>query len=94
MAAGPGEPEWGRPGTEALAFWQLRDLVATQEALIEQLRLRITIQEENFVRKEDYEAVVKKLEVSNFLVVKTYIFIHFENHLVSWGSDPGGSLNE
>ncbi|XP_034636116.1 spermatogenesis-associated protein 24 [Trachemys scripta elegans] len=63
MAAGPGEPEWGRrPGTEALAFRQLRDLVATQEALIERLRLRIAIQEENFVHKEDYEAVLKKLE--------------------------------
>ncbi|XP_006110411.1 spermatogenesis-associated protein 24 [Pelodiscus sinensis] len=54
MAAGP------RP--EALAFRQLRDLAATQAALIERLRLRLATQEENFVHKEHFEAVVKKLE--------------------------------
>ncbi|CAM5133406.1 unnamed protein product [Eretmochelys imbricata] len=69
MAAEPG------PGTGALAFRELRDLVATQEALIERLRLRIVIQEDNFVRKEDYEAVVKKLEKEEEEHSKTKILL-------------------
>ncbi|XP_074865481.1 spermatogenesis-associated protein 24 isoform X2 [Carettochelys insculpta] len=75
MAAGPGEPQAGRPGTEALAFRQLRDLIATQEELIERLRLRVATQEENFVPKEHYEAVVKKLEREEEMHARTKLLL-------------------
>uniref|UniRef100_A0A8C8SQF5 Spermatogenesis associated 24 n=1 Tax=Pelusios castaneus TaxID=367368 RepID=A0A8C8SQF5_9SAUR len=79
MAAEQREAEGGWPGTEVLAFGQLRDLVGTQEALIDQLRLRIAIQEENFIPKEDYEAVVRKLEKEKEEHSKTKILLAKES---------------
>ncbi|KAH0621909.1 hypothetical protein JD844_023653 [Phrynosoma platyrhinos] len=46
----------------SVAFQQLRGLVETQAALLEGLRRQIAIQEKNSVSKEEYEAIVKKLE--------------------------------
>ncbi|XP_025023377.1 spermatogenesis-associated protein 24 [Python bivittatus] len=44
------------------AFQQLRELIEVQEVLLDKLRRKIKIQEENSVNKEQYEAIVKKLE--------------------------------
>ncbi|XP_077168595.1 spermatogenesis-associated protein 24 isoform X2 [Paroedura picta] len=45
-----------------LVLRQLRDVIATQEALAERLRRQIAILEKNSVSRVEYEAVVKKLE--------------------------------
>ncbi|XP_007473766.1 spermatogenesis-associated protein 24 isoform X1 [Monodelphis domestica] len=44
------------------AFQQLRDVIESQEQVIHGLKSTMAIQEEKFVSKEEYEAVVKKLE--------------------------------
>nr|XP_056712707.1 spermatogenesis-associated protein 24 [Euleptes europaea] len=41
---------------------QLRDVIATQEVLVEELRRQIAVLEENSVSWVEYEAIVKKLE--------------------------------
>uniref|UniRef100_A0A8D0HSF6 Spermatosis associated 24 n=1 Tax=Sphenodon punctatus TaxID=8508 RepID=A0A8D0HSF6_SPHPU len=78
LAAEP-EPAWEQPGPETLAFRQLRDLLEVQEALIGRLRQRIAIQEENVVSKEDYKAVVKKLEEKEEKHAKTKILLTKES---------------
>ncbi|XP_027712407.1 spermatogenesis-associated protein 24 isoform X2 [Vombatus ursinus] len=49
--------------TVSFAFRQLRDVIGSQEQVIHRLKSTMAIQEEKFVSKEEYEAVVKKLEV-------------------------------
>ncbi|XP_029797884.1 spermatogenesis-associated protein 24 isoform X1 [Suricata suricatta] len=51
----------GGSGSVCLAFDQLRDVVESQEELIHQLRNVMVLQEENFVSKEEFQAVEKKL---------------------------------
>ncbi|XP_061478399.1 spermatogenesis-associated protein 24 [Rhineura floridana] len=46
----------------SVAFQELRDLIETQEALVERLRQQIAMQGENTVSKVEYEAIVKKLK--------------------------------
>ncbi|XP_036607082.1 spermatogenesis-associated protein 24 isoform X2 [Trichosurus vulpecula] len=48
--------------TAPFAFQQLRDVIGSQGRVIHRLRSAMAIQEEKFVSKEEYEAVVKKLE--------------------------------
>ncbi|XP_072486570.1 spermatogenesis-associated protein 24 isoform X1 [Notamacropus eugenii] len=48
--------------TGSFAFLQLRDVIGSQEQVIHWLKSTMAIQEEKFVSKEEYEAVVKKLE--------------------------------
>ncbi|XP_054837628.1 spermatogenesis-associated protein 24 [Eublepharis macularius] len=45
-----------------VAFRQLRDVIATQEVLVEKLRRQMAILEENSVSRVEYEAILKKLE--------------------------------
>ncbi|XP_034966086.1 spermatogenesis-associated protein 24 [Zootoca vivipara] len=45
-----------------VAFQQLRDLIETQEALLERLRRQIAMQKENSVSKVEYEAIIRKLQ--------------------------------
>ncbi|XP_074068993.1 spermatogenesis-associated protein 24 isoform X1 [Macrotis lagotis] len=48
--------------TAYFAFQQLREVIGSQEQVIHRLKSTMAIQEEKFVSKEEYEAVVKKLE--------------------------------
>lgn len=48
-------------GSVCLAFDQLRDVIEAQEELIHQLRNVMVLQDENFVSKEEFQAVEKKL---------------------------------
>ncbi|XP_066495526.1 spermatogenesis-associated protein 24 [Tiliqua scincoides] len=56
-----------------VAFQQLRELIATQEAQLGRLRQRIITLEENTVSKVEYEAIVKKLEKEEKEHAKTKI---------------------
>uniref|UniRef100_A0A8C6EHS4 Spermatosis associated 24 n=1 Tax=Microcebus murinus TaxID=30608 RepID=A0A8C6EHS4_MICMU len=51
----------GGSGSVCLAFDQLRDVIESQEELIHQLRNVMVLQDENFVSKEEFHAVEKKL---------------------------------
>ncbi|XP_048957503.1 spermatogenesis-associated protein 24 isoform X3 [Canis lupus baileyi] len=51
----------GGSGSVCLAFDQLRDVIESQEELIQQLRNVMVLQDENFVSKEEFQAVEKKL---------------------------------
>uniref|UniRef100_A0A2K5YZ89 Spermatosis associated 24 n=1 Tax=Mandrillus leucophaeus TaxID=9568 RepID=A0A2K5YZ89_MANLE len=54
---------WSKAGSGSvcLAFDQLRDVIESQEELIHQLRNVMVLQDENFVSKEEFQAVEKKL---------------------------------
>ncbi|XP_045406893.1 spermatogenesis-associated protein 24 isoform X1 [Lemur catta] len=51
----------GGSGSVCVAFDQLRDVIESQEELIHQLRNVMVLQDENFVSKEEFHAVEKKL---------------------------------
>ncbi|XP_029424767.1 spermatogenesis-associated protein 24 isoform X2 [Nannospalax galili] len=51
----------GGSGSVCLAFDQLRDVIESQEELIHQLRNVMVLQDENFVSKEEFQEVEKKL---------------------------------
>uniref|UniRef100_F6YD14 Spermatosis associated 24 n=1 Tax=Monodelphis domestica TaxID=13616 RepID=F6YD14_MONDO len=53
---------FGGRESASYAFQQLRDVIESQEQVIHGLKSTMAIQEEKFVSKEEYEAVVKKLE--------------------------------
>ncbi|XP_055481571.1 spermatogenesis-associated protein 24 isoform X1 [Meriones unguiculatus] len=48
-------------GSVCLAFDQLRDVIESQEELIHQLRNVMVLQDENFVSKEEFQEIEKKL---------------------------------
>ncbi|PNI22572.1 SPATA24 isoform 8 [Pan troglodytes] len=54
---------WSKAGSGSvcLALDQLRDVIESQEELIHQLRNVMVLQDENFVSKEEFQAVEKKL---------------------------------
>ena len=51
----------GGSGSVCLAFDQLRDVIESQEELIHQLRNVMVLQDENFVSKEEFHEIEKKL---------------------------------
>lgn len=58
-----------------LAFDQLRDVIESQEELIHQLRNVIVLQDENFVSKEEFQAVEKKLVEEKAAHAKTKVLL-------------------
>ncbi|XP_054550310.1 spermatogenesis-associated protein 24 isoform X2 [Talpa occidentalis] len=61
----------GGSGSVCLAFDQLRDVIESQEELIHQLRNVMVLQDENFVSKEEFQEVEKKLEEEKAAHTKT-----------------------
>ncbi|XP_059947979.1 spermatogenesis-associated protein 24 isoform X3 [Mesoplodon densirostris] len=65
----------GGSGSVCLAFDQLRDVIESQEELIYQLRNVMTLQDENFVSKEEFQAVEKKLVEEKAAHAKTKVLL-------------------
>ncbi|XP_058591168.1 spermatogenesis-associated protein 24 isoform X1 [Neofelis nebulosa] len=65
----------GRSGSVCLAFDQLRDVIESQEELIHQLRNVMVLQDENFVSKEEFQAVEKKLVEEKAAHAKTKVLL-------------------
>ncbi|XP_062045034.1 spermatogenesis-associated protein 24 isoform X3 [Lepus europaeus] len=65
----------GGSGSVCLAFDQLRDVIESQEELIHQLRNVIVLQDENFVSKEEFQAVEKKLVEEKAAHAKTKVLL-------------------
>ncbi|CAO2593693.1 Spermatogenesis-associated protein 24 [Lemmus lemmus] len=55
--------EWSQGGSESvcLAFNQLQDVIESQEELIHQLKNVMVLQDDNFVSKEEFQEIEKKL---------------------------------
>ncbi|XP_026951862.1 spermatogenesis-associated protein 24 isoform X2 [Sagmatias obliquidens] len=62
-------------GSVCLAFDQLRDVIEAQEELIHQLRNVMVLQDENFVSKEEFQAVEKKLVEEKAAHAKTKVLL-------------------
>ncbi|XP_036080734.1 spermatogenesis-associated protein 24 isoform X1 [Rousettus aegyptiacus] len=62
-------------GSVCLAFDQLRDVIESQEELIHQLRNVMVLQDENFVSKEEFQAVEKKLVEEKAAHAKTKVLL-------------------
>ncbi|XP_049641989.1 spermatogenesis-associated protein 24 isoform X1 [Suncus etruscus] len=65
----------GGSGSVCLAFDQLRDVIESQEELIHQLRNVMVLQDENFVSKEEFQAVEKKLVEEKTAHAKTKVLL-------------------
>ncbi|XP_047707735.1 spermatogenesis-associated protein 24 isoform X1 [Prionailurus viverrinus] len=65
----------GASGSVCLAFDQLRDVIESQEELIHQLRNVMVLQDENFVSKEEFQAVEKKLVEEKAAHAKTKVLL-------------------
>ncbi|KAM9104381.1 spermatogenesis-associated protein 24 isoform 4-T4 [Megaptera novaeangliae] len=65
----------GGSGSVCLAFDQLRDVIESQEELIQQLRNVMVLQDENFVSKEEFQAVEKKLVEEKAAHAKTKVLL-------------------
>ncbi|XP_043321294.1 spermatogenesis-associated protein 24 isoform X3 [Cervus elaphus] len=65
----------GGSGSVCLAFDQLRDVIESQEELIHQLRNVMILQDENFVSKEEFQAVEKKLVEEKTAHAKTKVLL-------------------
>ncbi|XP_065730575.1 spermatogenesis-associated protein 24 [Phocoena phocoena] len=65
----------GGSGSVCLAFDQLRDVIEAQEELIHQLRNVMFLQDENFVSKEEFQAVEKKLVEEKAAHAKTKVLL-------------------
>ncbi|XP_030725324.1 spermatogenesis-associated protein 24 isoform X1 [Globicephala melas] len=65
----------GGSGSVCLAFDQLRDVIEAQEELIHQLRNVMVLQDENFVSKEEFQAVEKKLVEEKAAHAKTKVLL-------------------
>ncbi|XP_005209488.1 spermatogenesis-associated protein 24 isoform X2 [Bos indicus] len=65
----------GGSGSVCLAFDQLRDVIESQEELIHQLRNVMILQDENFVSKEEFQAVEKKLVEEKAAHAKTKVLL-------------------
>nr|XP_025707923.1 spermatogenesis-associated protein 24 isoform X1 [Callorhinus ursinus] len=65
----------GGSGSVCLAFDQLRDVIESQEELIHQLRNVMVLQDENFVSKEEFQAVEKKLVEEKAAHAKTKVLL-------------------
>nr|KAF6482193.1 spermatogenesis associated 24 [Molossus molossus]KAF6482194.1 spermatogenesis associated 24 [Molossus molossus] len=68
----------GGSGSVCLAFDQLRDVIESQEELIHQLRNVMVLQDENFVSKEEFQAVEKKLVEEKAAHAKTKVLLSKE----------------
>ncbi|XP_029073568.1 spermatogenesis-associated protein 24 isoform X1 [Monodon monoceros] len=68
----------GGSGSVCLAFDQLRDVIEAQEELIHQLRNVMVLQDENFVSKEEFQAVEKKLVEEKAAHAKTKVLLATE----------------
>ncbi|XP_037597330.1 spermatogenesis-associated protein 24 isoform X3 [Cebus imitator] len=68
---------WSKAGSGSvcLAFDQLRDVIESQEELIHQLRNVMVLQDENFVSKEEFQAVEKKLMEEKAAHAKTKVLL-------------------
>ncbi|XP_035148042.1 spermatogenesis-associated protein 24 isoform X4 [Callithrix jacchus] len=68
---------WSKAGSGSvcLAFDQLRDVIESQEELIHQLRNVMVLQDENFVSKEEFQAVEKKLVEEKAAHAKTKVLL-------------------
>ncbi|XP_037657268.1 spermatogenesis-associated protein 24 isoform X1 [Choloepus didactylus] len=68
---------WSQGGSRSvcLAFDQLRDVIESQEELIHQLRNVMALQDENFVSKEEFQAVEKKLVEEKAAHAKTKVLL-------------------
>ncbi|XP_015266506.1 PREDICTED: spermatogenesis-associated protein 24 [Gekko japonicus] len=62
-----------------VVFRQLRDVIATQEVLVEKLRRQITELEKNSISRVEYEAIVKKLEKEEAEHAKTKNYLAKES---------------
>ncbi|XP_054573899.1 spermatogenesis-associated protein 24 isoform X3 [Eptesicus fuscus] len=65
----------GGSGSVCLAFDQLRDVIESQEELIHQLRNVMVLQDENFVSKEEFQAVEKQLAEEKAAHAKTKVLL-------------------
>ncbi|XP_032952350.1 spermatogenesis-associated protein 24 isoform X1 [Rhinolophus ferrumequinum] len=65
----------GGSGSVCLAFDQLRDVIESQEDLIHQLRNVMVLQDENFVSKEEFQAVEKELVEEKAAHAKTKVLL-------------------
>ncbi|KAM6222868.1 spermatogenesis-associated protein 24 [Rhynchocyon petersi] len=65
----------GGSGSVCLAFDQLRDVIESQEELIHQLRNVMILQDENFVSKEEFQALEKQLVEEKAAHAKTKILL-------------------
>nr|XP_012996434.1 spermatogenesis-associated protein 24 isoform X2 [Cavia porcellus] len=65
----------GGPGSVCLAFDQLRDVIESQEELIHQLKNVMILQDENFVSKEEFKAMEKKLAEERAAHAKTKLLL-------------------
>ncbi|KAF6083089.1 spermatogenesis associated 24 [Phyllostomus discolor] len=65
----------GGSGSVCLAFDQLRDVIESQEELIHQLRNVMVLQDENFVSKEEFQALEKKLVDEKAAHAKTKVLL-------------------
>ncbi|XP_061044218.1 spermatogenesis-associated protein 24 isoform X3 [Eubalaena glacialis] len=65
----------GGSGSVCLAFDQLRDVIESQEELIHQLRNVMVLQDENFVSKEEFQAVENKLVEEKAAHAKTKVLL-------------------
>ncbi|KAL8172986.1 UNVERIFIED_CONTAM: hypothetical protein K2H54_036228 [Gekko kuhli] len=62
-----------------VVFRQLRDVILTQEVLVEKLRRQITELEKNSVSRVEYEAIMKKLEKEEEEHAKTKSYLAKES---------------
>ncbi|KAM5214532.1 spermatogenesis-associated protein 24 isoform 1-T1 [Hipposideros larvatus] len=65
----------GGSGSVCLAFDQLRDVIESQEDLIQQLRNVMILQDENFVSKEEFQEVEKQLVEEKAAHAKTKVLL-------------------
>ncbi|XP_005382129.1 PREDICTED: spermatogenesis-associated protein 24 [Chinchilla lanigera] len=65
----------GGSGSVCLAFDQLRDVIESQEELIHQLKNVMVLQDENFVSKEEFQAMEKKLAEEKAAHAKTKLLL-------------------
>ncbi|EHB02334.1 Testis protein T6441-like protein [Heterocephalus glaber] len=65
----------GSSGSVCLAFDQLRDVIESQEELIDQLKNVMVLQDENFVSKEEFQAMEKKLVEEKAAHAKTKLLL-------------------
>lgn len=65
----------GGSGSVCLAFDQLRDVIESQEDLIHQLRNVMVLQDENFVSKEEFQELEKRLVEEKAAHAKTKVLL-------------------
>ncbi|XP_012329860.1 spermatogenesis-associated protein 24 isoform X2 [Aotus nancymaae] len=68
---------WSKAGSGSvcLVFDQLGDVIESQEELIHQLRKVMVLQDENFVSKEEFQAVEEKLVEEKAAHAKTKVLL-------------------